>query len=88
MTGIAKTDLPKGGGAAEWKASGVPFCTVRFGSQKINFHGPALWQQPGFTLRGPAAGPVELRGPRGRGSSTYLRDPEGNLLESFVYPTP
>jgi len=104
---------------AAWKASGVPFCEVRFGRQKINFHGPALWQQPGFTLRGPAAapgcgdlcfvwdggaeslrarlesagaapvaGPAPVRGARGPGSSTYVRDPEGNLLEFIVYPAP
>lgn len=31
------------------------------------------------------AGPVELQGARGRGTSTYVRDPEGNLLEFIVY---
>ena len=103
--------------AAEWRERGVPFFEVRWGRQKINFHAPALWQQPGFTLRGPAAapgcgdlcfvweggadalrarlesagatpvaGPVEVQGARGRGSSTYLRDPDGNLLEFIVYP--
>ena len=32
------------------------------------------------------AGPVALRGARGPGTSTYVRDPEGNLLEFIVYP--
>lgn len=32
------------------------------------------------------AGPVELRGARGPGLSTYVRDPEENLLEFIVYP--
>jgi catechol 2,3-dioxygenase-like lactoylglutathione lyase family enzyme len=31
------------------------------------------------------AGPVELRGARGPGTSTYVRDPDGNLLEFIVY---
>ena len=31
------------------------------------------------------AGPVELKGARGRGTSTYVRDPEGNLLEFIAY---
>ncbi len=31
------------------------------------------------------AGPVELEGARGRGTSVYVRDPEHNLLEFIVY---
>jgi catechol 2,3-dioxygenase-like lactoylglutathione lyase family enzyme len=32
-------------------------------------------------------GPVERQGGRGRaGSSTYVRDPDGNLLEFMIYP--
>jgi len=31
------------------------------------------------------AGPVELEGGRGRGTSVYTRDPDGNLLEFIVY---
>jgi catechol 2,3-dioxygenase-like lactoylglutathione lyase family enzyme len=31
------------------------------------------------------AGPVELRGARGRGTSVYIRDPDENLLEFIVY---
>ncbi len=31
------------------------------------------------------AGPVELEGARGRGTSVYVRDPEDNLLEFIVY---
>ncbi len=100
----------------EWRKSGVPFFSVFFGDQKINFHAPALWQNPGFELRGPSAapgcgdlcfvweggsaalestleaagatiiaGPVELQGARGKGTSVYVRDPEANLLEFIIY---
>jgi hypothetical protein len=31
------------------------------------------------------AGPVELPGARGQGTSVYIRDPEANLLEFIVY---
>lgn len=31
------------------------------------------------------AGPVELEGARGRGTSFYTRDPDSNLLEFIVY---
>jgi catechol 2,3-dioxygenase-like lactoylglutathione lyase family enzyme len=31
------------------------------------------------------AGPVELRGARGKGTSVYVRDPDENLLEFIVY---
>ncbi len=31
------------------------------------------------------AGPVELEGARGKGTSVYIRDPDGNLLEFIVY---
>jgi len=31
------------------------------------------------------AGPFELQGARGRGTSVYVRDPDGNLLEFIVY---
>ena len=31
------------------------------------------------------AGPVELEGARGRGTSVYVRDPDRNLLEFIVY---
>lgn len=31
------------------------------------------------------AGPIELEGGRGRGTSVYTRDPDGNLLEFIVY---
>ena len=92
-------------------------CSVYFGSQMINFHRPAHWQDKGFTLRAPAAkppcgdlcfawdgtpeslkamldragakveeGPVDRQGGRGRiGSSVYVRDPDGNLLEFIIY---
>ena len=32
------------------------------------------------------AGPVELQGARGKGTSVYVRDPDSNLLEFIVYP--
>jgi catechol 2,3-dioxygenase-like lactoylglutathione lyase family enzyme len=100
----------------EWRGSGLPFFSIFFGSQKINFHTPEMWRKPDFTLRGPTslpgcgdlcfvweggsaalrqqlanadapivAGPVELHGARGRGTSVYVRDPDENLLEFIVY---
>ncbi len=35
----------------------APFYSVHFGDQKINFHGCEMWQNEGFTLRGPTAKP-------------------------------
>jgi catechol 2,3-dioxygenase-like lactoylglutathione lyase family enzyme len=93
-------------------------CSVYVGSQMINFHRPAHWQDKAFTLRAPAAkppcgdlcfvwggtpvslkgmldragakvveGPVERQGGRKKaGSSVYVRDPDGNLLEFMIYP--
>lgn len=100
----------------EWRKSEMPFFSVFFGNQKINFHAPAMWQNPEFGLRGPTsapgcgdlcflweggsaalrsmleaagasiiAGPVELQGARGQGTSVYVRDPDENLLEFIVY---
>jgi catechol 2,3-dioxygenase-like lactoylglutathione lyase family enzyme len=92
--------------------------SVYVGSQMINFHRPARWQDPAFTLRAAAAkppcgdlcfvwngsatslaamldrasakievGPVERAGGRQKaGSSVYVRDPDGNLLEFMIYP--
>lgn len=92
--------------------------SVYAGSHMINFHRPALWQSPTFTLRAPAAtppcgdlcfvwegsaaelramldrlgarvevGPVDRVGGRQKtGASTYVRDPDGNLLEFIIYP--
>ncbi|HXG51409.1 MAG TPA: VOC family protein [candidate division Zixibacteria bacterium] len=34
-----------------------PRYSVHFGDQKINFHGPEVWQGGRFTLRGPTARP-------------------------------
>src|SRR6266545_7874165 len=34
---------------------GAQVCSVHFGTQMINFHRPALWQNATFTLRAPAA---------------------------------
>ncbi len=93
-------------------------CSVYIGSQMINFHRPAHWQDNTFTLRAPAAkppcgdlcfvwddtpeslramldragakvveGPVARPGGQGKtGSSVYVRDPDGNLLEFMIYP--
>ncbi len=41
----------------QWRASGVPFFSIHFGDQKINFHCPAMWTNPDFDLRGPTAAP-------------------------------
>jgi catechol 2,3-dioxygenase-like lactoylglutathione lyase family enzyme len=40
-----------------WRQSEQVFFSVRFGTQKINFHAPALWRNPAFDLRGPSARP-------------------------------
>jgi catechol 2,3-dioxygenase-like lactoylglutathione lyase family enzyme len=40
-----------------WRAQNVPFFAVQFGENKINVHAPGLWQNTGFTLRGPTAQP-------------------------------
>lgn len=97
--------------------SKAPRYAVHFGRNKINMHGPAAWQDVGFTLRGPTAvpgcgdfcfvwdggeaaltralaaadaqiieGPVSRAGGGGQGISTYVRDPDANLLEFIVYP--
>lgn len=42
---------------AQWRAAGVPFFSIHFGSQKINVHAPGMWQNESFTLRGPTAKP-------------------------------
>ena len=41
----------------KWRAAGIPFFSIHFGSQKINVHAPGVWQRPDFTLRGPTAQP-------------------------------
>ena len=43
--------------AEEWVASGTPAFSIQFGENKINVHGPALWKDPAFTLRGKPALP-------------------------------
>lgn len=100
-----------------WRAEKGRMFSVHCGPNKINFHHPAFWQDPAFTLRGPAArpgcgdlcfvwsgtqdeldqalraagaavekGPVDRVGGRNvTGSSTYTRDPDGNLLEFIIY---
>lgn len=48
---------------AFYRALGLPvnegrrICSVHFGDNKINFHKPVAWQDPGFTLRAPSALP-------------------------------
>ena len=91
--------------------------SVYVGTSMINFHRPAHWQDPAFSLRAPAAkppcgdlcfvwdgsatslkamlervgakveiGPVDRAGGRRKtGSSVYVRDPDGNLLEFMIY---
>ena len=41
----------------DWAASGAPAFSIQFGENKINVHGPALWKDPSFTLRGKPAVP-------------------------------
>ena len=91
--------------------------SVYAGRNMINFHRPARWLDPAFTLRAPAAkppcgdlcfvwdgtaaelkawldasgarveeGPVPRPGGRqAQGTSSYIRDPDGNLLEFMIY---
>lgn len=40
-----------------WKASGHTFFSVHRGDMRINFHAPALFENPDFDLRGPTAEP-------------------------------
>ncbi|MGE0385175.1 MAG: VOC family protein [Gammaproteobacteria bacterium] len=41
----------------QWERQETPAFSVVFGQNKINFHAPALWRDPRFTLRGPGAQP-------------------------------
>ena len=41
----------------QWRRARVPFFSVHFGANKINFHAPELWRERGFDLRGPTALP-------------------------------
>ena len=94
--------------------------SVHFGDSMINFHKPAQWRNPQFTLRAPKAeppcgdlcfvwggtpealqaaldkakarvfeGPGKRQGGREggkyQGTSVYVRDPDGNLLEFMIY---
>ena len=91
--------------------------SVYCGDNMLNFHKPAHWHDPKFTLRAPSAqppcgdfcfvwegspeslkamldkanakifeGPGPRRGGRRKmGSSVYVRDPDGNLLEFMIY---
>jgi catechol 2,3-dioxygenase-like lactoylglutathione lyase family enzyme len=44
-------------GIEEWRSSALPFFSVFFGDQKINFHTPSMWQDPDFELRAPSSAP-------------------------------
>jgi catechol 2,3-dioxygenase-like lactoylglutathione lyase family enzyme len=41
----------------EWRQGKARAFALAFGDSKINVHPPAVWQNPEFTLRGPAAVP-------------------------------
>ena len=42
----------------EFRAGTYPLFAIQIGEHaKLNFHGPALWQDPGFAARGPTAQP-------------------------------
>ena len=42
----------------EWRAGDYPLFAIQVGEHaKINFHAPALWQNPSFEARGPTAQP-------------------------------
>jgi catechol 2,3-dioxygenase-like lactoylglutathione lyase family enzyme len=41
-----------------WLARNEEAFAVHFGSNKINFHSPLRWENPGFTLRGPTSVPA------------------------------
>lgn len=40
-----------------WEARGESFFSVHYGDLRINFHAPSLFEDPGFSLRGPSAAP-------------------------------
>ena len=63
----------------EWDSSTAPHLfAVKLGSQKLNFHDPSLWQNPRFTLRGPAAQP-------GCGDFCFVwSDSQADLLARFA----
>jgi catechol 2,3-dioxygenase-like lactoylglutathione lyase family enzyme len=42
----------------DWRAGKYPLFAIQIGENaKLNFHGPALWQNPDFEAKGPAAKP-------------------------------
>lgn len=41
----------------DWESSGATFFSVHRGDLRINFHAPALFEDPKFQLRGPSAQP-------------------------------
>ena len=43
---------------AEWRSGEYPIFAIQIGENaKLNFHGPALWQDSSFEARGPSAQP-------------------------------
>ena len=43
---------------AEWRAGDYPIFAIQVGpNAKLNFHPPAMWENPAFELRGPTAKP-------------------------------
>lgn len=44
-------------GVEAWRHGKARAFAITFGNNKINVHPPAVWQDPAFTLRGPAAVP-------------------------------
>jgi catechol 2,3-dioxygenase-like lactoylglutathione lyase family enzyme len=42
----------------QWRAGDYPLFAIQIGENaKLNFHGPALWQDAGFEVKGPSALP-------------------------------
>ena len=44
---------------AEWQGDPPPFCSLRFGDNMINLHGPEMWRDGNLTLR--AGGAIIFR---------------------------
>jgi len=61
----------------EWRKAPMPFFSVCFGNQKINFHTPSMWQNPDFQLRGSSAAP-------GCGDLCFVWDGDLRSLEAML----
>lgn len=64
-------------GEDDWRAGRRPLFAIQFGDNKINVHAPALWQNPDFTLRGPAARP-------GCGDFCFVWDGDSEALAALL----